>query len=291
MVHLDVGWMAMRTYIYESNVSFVEANGLRFGFLSEGDGPLVLLMHGFPDTPHTWDHVRPALAAAGYRAVSPFMRGYAPTSIPACDAYKARDLGTDVLALIHALGYESAILVGHDWGALAVYAAAHLAPERVDKLVVVGLPHPRTLRPSLANAWKLRHFFAFKLPWATRRFRRNDFRQVDVLYRRWSPAWNVPLFELEAAKNVFAAPGSAHAALGYYRSIELVPPDFMKVPIRVPTLVFAGLTDLVAPDVYVQGKRMFANAYRVECLPGGHFMHRESPGRFAKKLLEFVQEG
>jgi hypothetical protein len=68
----------MRTYIPESNVSFVEANGLRFGFLAEGDGPLVLLMHGFPDTPHTWDHVRPALAAAGFRAVSPFMRGYAP---------------------------------------------------------------------------------------------------------------------------------------------------------------------------------------------------------------------
>lgn len=281
----------MRTYIQESDVSFVEANGLRFGFFAEGDGPLVLLMHGFPDTPHTWDHVRPALAAAGFRAVSPFMRGYAPTSIPEGDAYTTRDLGNDVLGLIKALGYESAILVGHDWGALAVYAATHLAPERVDKLVIVGLPHPRTLRPSLGNAWKLRHFFAFKLLGATRRFRSDDFRQVDVLYERWSPTWDVPRSELEAVKNVFAAPGSAHAALGYYRRLKFTPDDFMKEPIRVPTLVFAGLNDLVAPQVYVEGKWMFANAYRVECLPGGHFMHRESPEQFTDALLAFLKEG
>jgi pimeloyl-ACP methyl ester carboxylesterase len=280
----------MRTYVPESNVSFVAANGLRFGYFAEGEGPLALLMHGFPDTPHTWDHVRPALAAAGFRAVSPFMRGYAPTSIPEGDAYTARDLGNDVLALIKALGYDSAILVGHDWGALAVYAAAHLAPEQVEKLVIVGLPHPRILRPSLANAWKVRHFFAFKLPGATRRFRRGDFRQVDVLYRRWSPEWNVPPSELEAAKNVFAAPGSAHAALGYYRRLALAPDDFMKQPIRVPTLVFAGLTDLFAPSVYVHGKWMFASSYEVECLPGGHFMHRESPQAFVDELLEFLQE-
>ena len=75
------------------------------------------------------------------------------------------------------------------------------------------------------------------------------------------------------------------------RRVELEPADFMKEPIRVPTLAFAGLTDLIAPEVYVQGKWMFANEYRVECLPGGHFMHRESPEQFAKALLEFLKEG
>jgi pimeloyl-ACP methyl ester carboxylesterase len=281
----------MRTHIPESNVSFVEANGLRFGFFSEGEGPLVLLMHGFPDTPHTWDHVRPALAAAGFRAVSPFMRGYAPTSIPEGDAYTNRDLAEDVLALITALGHESAILVGHDWGASAVYSATHLAPERVEKLVTVAIPHPRTIRPSLGTLWKVRHFIAFKLPGATRRFQRNDFRQVDVLYERWSPAWDAPPSELEAVKNVFAAPGSAHAALGYYRCLKFKPEDFMKQPIRVPTLAFAGLTDLIAPWVYEQGKWMFANTYKVERLPGGHFMHRESPEQFTDALLAFLKEG
>jgi pimeloyl-ACP methyl ester carboxylesterase len=278
----------MRTHVPESGVSFVEANGLRFAFLAEGEGPLVLLMHGFPDTAHTWDHVRPALAAAGFRAVSPFLRGYAPTSIPEGDAFTARDLAEDVLALIQALGHESAILVGHDWGALSVYAATHLAPDRIDKLVAVAIPHPRAVPLSLANAWKGRHFFTLKLPGATRRFCRDDFRQVDVLYKRWSPAWDAPPSEFEAAKNAFAAPGCAHAALGYYRCLKFRPDDFMKEPIRVPTLVFAGLTDLLAPEVYERGKWMFASTYEVARLPGGHFMHRESPEQFARALLAFL---
>src|SRR5580698_9273016 len=104
--------------------SFVEANGLRFAYLEEGSGPLVLLVHGFPDTPHTWDAVRPAVAALGYRVVTPFTRGYYPTAIPADGAYDSDTLGRDVLALIPALGETRAIAVGHDWGASAVYSAA-----------------------------------------------------------------------------------------------------------------------------------------------------------------------
>src|SRR5580700_9385009 len=128
--------------------SFVVANGVRFAFFEEGSGPLVLLLHGFPDTPHTWDAVRPAVAAAGYRAVSPFLRGYAPTAIPADGAYDGDTLGRDALALIEALGAERAIVVGHDWGAGAAYSAAALGPARVTKLVTVGIPHPASLKPS-----------------------------------------------------------------------------------------------------------------------------------------------
>lgn len=279
----------MRSYTPESDVSFVEANGLRFGYLAAGEGPLVLLMHGFPDTPHTWDDARKALAGAGFRAVSPFMRGYAPSQIPERDAYYTRDLGEDVLALIEALGYKSAILVGHDWGAMAVYAAAHLGPDRVDKLVTVAIPHPRTIKPSLRTLWQVRHFFAFKLPGATRRFCRDDFRQVDVLYKRWSPTWDAPAAELEPVKNAFAAPGSAHAALGYYRCLRFKPDAFMKERIGVPTMIFAGLDDLLMPEVYDSGKWMFTGEYKVERLPGGHFLHRESSEKFVAALVAFVK--
>src|SRR5262245_47208338 len=127
---------------------YVQANGLRFAYHEEGTGPLVLLLHGFPDTPQTWDAARPALAAAGFRAVSPFMRGYAPSEIPTTDAYDSDTLGRDALALIEALGERSAIVVGHDWGASAAYSAVGLAPDRIRQLVTVAVPYPGSIRPS-----------------------------------------------------------------------------------------------------------------------------------------------
>jgi pimeloyl-ACP methyl ester carboxylesterase len=90
-------------------IHFVDANGLKFAYLEEGSGPLVLMLHGFPDTAHTWDDLRPRIAAKGYRAVSPFMRGYHPSAIP-----DQETLARDPLALIEALGARDAIIIGHD---------------------------------------------------------------------------------------------------------------------------------------------------------------------------------
>src|SRR5215469_2918718 len=101
-------------------MDFVTANGLEFAYLSEGSGPLVLLFHGFPDTAHTWDFVLPYIARKGYRAVAPFMRGYAPTEIPKRDADQVT-LARDVLALVDAFGEKEAVVIGHDWGASAAY--------------------------------------------------------------------------------------------------------------------------------------------------------------------------
>jgi pimeloyl-ACP methyl ester carboxylesterase len=100
-------------------VLHVKANGIRFAYVVEGEGPLVLMIHGFPDTPHTWDLIRPRVSARGYRVVAPFTRGYQPTEIPTRDT-DARTMGEDVLALIDALGAKKAIVIGHDWGAAAV---------------------------------------------------------------------------------------------------------------------------------------------------------------------------
>lgn len=129
-------------------IRFVDANGLRFAYLEEGSGPLVLLLHGFPDTAHTWDDLRPRLAAKGYRAVSRCLRGYHPTAIPATDADQ-ETLARDPLALIEALGARDAVVIGHDFGATAAYGAAALGPDRVTKLFVIAIPHPATLKPTL----------------------------------------------------------------------------------------------------------------------------------------------
>src|ERR1700757_2951488 len=134
------------------SIHFVEANGLKFAFLEEGSGPLVLMLHGFPDTAHTWDDLRPRIAANGYRAVSPFMRGYHPSAIPDRDTDQ-ETLARDPLALIEALGASEAIVVGHDFGAAAAYGAAALGPDRVQKLFTIAIPHPATLKPSPKKLW------------------------------------------------------------------------------------------------------------------------------------------
>jgi pimeloyl-ACP methyl ester carboxylesterase len=268
----------------DTPIKTVEANGLRFAYLEEGAGPLVLLLHGFPDTAHTWDAVRPALAAAGYRAVSPFMRGYAPTEVPAEEAFDTDTLGRDALALVEALGAEKAVVVGHDWGASAAYAAASLGPERVELLVTLAIPHPASLRPSPGLLWGGRHFFVLSRRGAARRIREAGFAYIDTLVKRWSPAWDVPPGETAAVKAAFREPGSFEAALGYYRAVGLRPPSSLRKRIRVPSVSFAGTDDILPPEAFDRAASWFTAGYRVVRMPGGHFMHREHPERFNREL-------
>jgi len=269
-------------------VRFVVANGVRFAYFDEGRGPLVVLFHGFPDTAHTWDAVRPALANAGYRAVTPFLRGYAPTAIPGDGAYDSDTLGRDVLALIEALGEERAIVVGHDWGASAVYSAATLGPERVAKLVTVAIPHPASLRPTPRMVWTARHFFSLRRRGAAEMVRANDFAHIDELVRRWSPAWDVPRGETDAVKKAFREPGCLEAALGYYRAMRLTPPRSLRSRIAVPTASFAGLNDILPPEAYDRAASWFTGGYEVVRVPGGHFLHREHPERFVPELVRVL---
>jgi len=271
-------------------VKSVDANGVSFAYLEQGTGPLVLLVHGFPDTPHTWDAAMPAIAAAGYRAVAPFTRGYAPTTIPADGAYDTDTLAADVLALIEALGEARAIVVGHDWGASAAYAAAALAPERVPLLVTVGLPHPSAIRPTPRLAWTMRHFVTLRRARAADRMRANDFALVDELVQRWSPGWRVPPDETAAVKAVFRDPAALEAALGYYRALGLRLPASLGKPITVPTVAFAGEHDHVSPRTYERARHCFAASYEVLQVPGGHFMHREHPELFATELVRVLHD-
>jgi len=269
-------------------VDYVDANGLRFAYLTEGRGPLVLLLHGFPDTPYTWDRVMPAIAQAGFRAVAPFMRGYRPTDIPTTASYDAETLGRDVIGLIDALGEKQAIVIGHDWGALAAYTAASLAPERVSKLIAIGIPHPRSVKPTPKLLWTMRHMFVLGRRGAGAKLRANDFAYVDHLVRRWSPAWHVPKSETERIKQAFAEPGCAEAACAYYAALGPRLPAPLRAPIRVPTVAFAGIHDNISPRAYEKARRCFTSSYEVVQVPGGHFMHREHPSEFIAELTPLL---
>jgi pimeloyl-ACP methyl ester carboxylesterase len=266
----------------------VSANGLRFAYLEEGTGPLAILLHGFPDTPQTWDHVRPALAQAGFRVVTPFMRGYAPTEIPKVERFDADTLGEDVLAIATALGERDFVLVGHDWGASAGYSAVGLAPERIRFLVTVGIPHPLGVTPTPSLVWAVRHFFWLGRAGAPKAMRADDLAYVDELVRRWSPAWKVPPGETDAVKRALREPGSLEAAGAAHGSTRARPPLAQRRKVECAAAAFAGTDDTFSPSVYDGARSRYAAAYEVVKMPGGHFMHREHPEHFTRELLRVL---
>ena len=277
----------------------VTVRGLRFSCLVQGEGPLVLCLHGFPDTASAWGPTLALLAARGYRGVAPALRGYAPSAIPEDGDYHPLTLGQDVLGLMDAFGASTATLVGHDWGAMAAHVAAGLAPERVSRLVTVAIPHPRALRPSLKIAWRARHFITFQ--WkgrATRQLRGRDGAFVDTIYRRWSPTWAFDPSATAPFRAMMREPGRAEATLGYYwafpKSREGERGAALQAALRVklpmPSLAFCGADDgATRPAMFEAARSRYAAAYDWVLVEGaGHFPHREKPELFHERLLAFL---
>ncbi|TNE49310.1 MAG: alpha/beta hydrolase [Deltaproteobacteria bacterium] len=284
--------------------SYVEVNGIRFAYYEQGEGPLVLLFHGFPDTADTWREFMPALAEAGFRVVAPFMRGYAPTSIPEDHDYSSLKLGADVLGLIDALGDGKASIVGHDWGALACYTAAAMdmqaGTQKVEKLVTLAIPHMRALRPSLKALWQARHFLTFQFRKSSvRKVKKNNFAFLNDIFRRWSPRWDVTEEDLADVKRCFAQPGVPEASLGYYWSFrnDQRAPNKEKVQaiirqkLAMPSLSLAGDSDgALDASAYPRTTKAFTGPYEYHILPNvGHFLHNEDPQACLAKILPFLK--
>jgi pimeloyl-ACP methyl ester carboxylesterase len=267
------------------------AGGQAFRFSDTGEGPLVVLLHGFPDVPQSWDTVRDQLNAAGYRTVVPYLRGYHPATF-SDRGFKASDLAEDLPLLLDALGESSAVVVGHDWGSAIAYGAATAYPERVDKVVIVGIPHPLTLKPTLSAARDGRHFVYFKLPWAGLTARAFDLKLVDRLYRRWAPHWDGPEREASVADAVETLRDKRvlRAALRYYKALNPLARLFRR-KITVPGLIVGGSDD---PPVFQRGFAATPERFTASCdvriLDGaGHWPHREQEAAFVAALLEFLR--
>lgn len=277
----------------------VHANGLGFGALAWGDAeaPLALLVHGYPDTAWTWRHLGPRLAASGWRAVAPFTRGYAPTDLAPDDRYFVADLAADVLALHTALGGdERAVLVGHDWGAAAVYAVTERDPTRFGRHVTLALPPPAAiLKPMTtlgtlgmaARQTKMSWYFVYnQLPLAVG----GQDRVIPKLWRDWSPGYEAH----EDVARVLAAldgPGRRRAALRYYS-------DNLQRGIRSTFTVHPA-----APVLYLHGEQdgcmqaQITTAFpgtlpagsRYERVAGvGHFLHLEQPDTVGALIEDWI---
>ena len=170
---------------------FVDTNGIRMAVYEQGQGPAVVLLHGFPELAYSWRHQLPALSAAGFRAIAPDLRGYGRTSVPPSVAdYRIDDLIGDVHGLLEALGLDTAIFAGHDWGALLLWHMAILAPERIEKLIILNIPHYPRPAEDPVSIWRRRFGDRFYIVdfqdshEADRVFARDPARFFDVTMRR-----------------------------------------------------------------------------------------------------------
>jgi len=262
-----------------------------------GQGPPVVLFHGFPDTPHSYAGIARSLNEAGYRTILPYLRGYHPDTLVPGRPYDALSNAEDVIGLLDALGLKSAALVGHDWGATVVYGAAALAPDRVDAIVPIAIPHPRTLKPknALQAAGMLimsRHFLYFKLPWAEAGTRRSDFRYIETLYRRWAPGWKGPERDaaVARAKEAFSSPEVLAGAIDWYRALGSKIDRRLTAPIKCSGLMVAGGKDFgghLGP--YKKSQALFEGGAELLVMPeAGHWPHREEEPQFTEALIRFL---
>jgi pimeloyl-ACP methyl ester carboxylesterase len=200
------------------------ANGVRFAFFEEGpvDGPLALCLHGFPDTAHTWRHLLPALGEAGFHAVAPWARGYAPTEVPADGRYQVGALAVDACALHQALGGDDrAVLVGHDWGAMTTYAATAYRPELWRRAVTMNVPPFGALASGFLSYAQLKrsfYVFVFQTALAEVAVSADGFAFIDRLWADWSPGYDAA-WDLVRVKESISGPENLAAAIGPYRTM------------------------------------------------------------------------
>ena len=280
---------------------YADLSEARIHYVEAGDGPLVVLLHGFPEFWYGWRHQIPALARAGLRVIAPDMRGYNLSSKPPdVSAYEPRRLAGDLRELIAERGASSAFVAGHDWGGAVAWIAAMAHPEVVERLAILNVPHPRRMlealgRPSrqVIRSW---YMLFFQLPWLPERaVRAGDWRAFRHGFEHDAGPGAFTPEDIDRYREAWSQPGAATATINYYRaSVRRRPPRragaFGEVqPVRAPTLVIWGERDrylgaeLAEPDhVDVPGLE------RVARLPdASHWVQHDEPERVSALLIDF----
>ncbi|MDH3304347.1 MAG: alpha/beta hydrolase [Gammaproteobacteria bacterium] len=304
---------------------FVDTNGIRMAVFEQGNGLPVILLHGFPELAFSWRHQIPALARAGFRAIAPDQRGYGRTSVPPrVSDYRVEELIADIHGLLDALELQSAVFIGHDMGAILLWQMAMLAPERIDKLVILNIPHYPRPSQDPVSIWRRRfgedfyivnfqdshesdrvfaadtaHFFDVTM-------RRNQVPRA--VFDRLPPERKVisllkPLSRkaqsgdplLSAAERDYYASAFATSgftgAINWYRNwkhnwevLEGVDPI-----IRIPTLFIGAVDDLIIAPEHIEGMRPLVTDLEIRMLENcGHWSQQERPDEVNRLILEWL---
>ena len=276
---------------------FVDANGIRFHCLTDGAGPLVILLHGFPQFSYEYRHLVPALARAGYRAVAPDMRGFGETSRPArIEDYALQTLGDDVAALVDAFGEPHAHVLGHEWGGIVAAEAALSHPDKVDRLILVNGAPAITLGRAIHHSWRQRARSSYVLLYRMPRLPEwlltaGHGRAMRLLMS--DGAFSAD--DVARYRDAVCLPRAAWAGLAYYRSIaHTIKDDSNRLRgkrISSPGLILWGERDrTLRRDLVRWFDRQFTTAPRKVFFPDvGHWVIEARPDDVAREVIEFIE--
>jgi len=268
---------------------FVEVNGLRFRVVEDGNGPAVLLLHGFPDSSHLWRHQIPALVAAGYRAIAPDLRGFGESDKPeAVEAYALPLLLSDVTGMLDALHVDRARVIAHDWGAALGWLLAGMYPDRVERLVALSVGHMNSFAAAgIEQREKSWYMLLFQFRGiAEEALRRNDWR----LFRAWARDHS----EAEHWISALSRPGALTAGLSWYRA-NVAPETLLADPAPFPSVAVPTLGVWSSGDAYLTEEQMVRSQEHVtgtwhyERIEGAsHWMQLDQPEPLNRLLTQFL---
>lgn len=282
----------------------IEVNDAKYCYLESGKGPLVLLIHGYPDNAYSWEHQIRFLSNKGYRVIAPFTRGYAPTSVSGQSFFDRATLAQDMVTLVEQLSDgQDAFLVGQDWGAAISYGILGAFPEHFKRAMILAVPHPleinRTLKKSPKHCFRSFHWFLFQLPIIPEmilRLTKGGF--LKFLWRIWSPDFNDNKHVDQVVESMRWGNSFDHT-LAYYRAAvqkKYRDPSLAKLfeklndPISTPTKILCGEQDM-RKEMLPRAQDCFTKEadYQWELIPNsGHFLHREQPELVNQQILDWL---
>jgi len=271
-----------------------EVGDVTIHYVEAGRGPLVVLLHGFPEFWYSWRNQIPALAAAGFHVVAVDLRGYNDSSKPrGIDAYRVPELAKDIAGVITQIGEAPCVVAGHDWGGAVAWLTAMLYPELVSRLIILNSPHPvaylREMRRSARQKWRAKYQLIFHLPWlaefAMRRFR------YAILRRALARLGSFNTEEIERYVEAWMKPGALTGMANYYRAMRhrKAMRGLMR-RIDVPTLMIWGDLDPFFTPETLRDFGEYVPDLRIEHVPDvGHFVQTDAPSRVSELMIGFAK--
>lgn len=275
--------------------AYITTNGVKLHYVTQGEGDLMLMLHGFPEFWYSWRHQIPEFAK-DYKVVALDLRGYNDSDKPADkSAYVMDEFIRDVEGIIKGLGYDKCILVGHDWGGAIAWNFAYAHPEMVERLIILNLPHPAKFAEGMRNPQQLlrsSYMFFFQIPWLPEfLIQSSDYQPIETAIKGMAVNKSaITKADLEAYKDAAAKRGAMTATLNYYRNIfqqRMTSQDWSVL--EVPTLMIWGEKDTALGKELTYGTEAYVRDFQIKYIPDcSHWVQQEQPQLVNQYMREFL---